>query len=449
MDKLELDKLDLEKIGIMDKKIISDPIHNQIELSDTAIKIIDTPIFQRLRNIKQLGTSEMVFPSASHSRFEHSIGVAHLGKQFMITLKNNDPSLDISEEDILLTEIAGLCHDLGHGPFSHAFDDYLERKCKKEDDSDTESISSTDFSQFIHHEERSCFLLKHIVKKYKIKLSKIQVEKICEMIHPTIKDKNFKQNIICNTYSSLDVDKLDYITRDMHYLGFFGGFNHERLFKMCRIFDGELCFPKKEAFNIYELFRLRYRLHRQVCQHPVVRSYEYMIFDIIELLDPIYNISTSINDPEKFYKFTDSILDMAEFLPDKEEYKQVKHILHRMKTRDIYKFITEIFIQDVDKDLYNDRKEAFLDKMKELSLENMVIIQEMSIGLSGSKSHPIKQIRFFDHTKDNIRIHPREISAFVSETVNEYAVRFFTREKEYFDIILEQVRNLFNFKQWT
>ena len=130
---------------------------------------------------------------------------------------------------------------------------------------------------------------------------------------------------------------------------------------MCRIYDGELCFPKKEAFNIYELFRLRYRLHREVCQHPVVRSYEYMIFDIIELLDPIYNISTSINDPEKFYKFTDSILDMAEFLPDKEEYKQVKHILHRMKTRDIYKFITEIFIQDVDKDLYNDRKEAFLD----------------------------------------------------------------------------------------
>ena len=177
-----MEKLEIEEINVMDKKIISDPIHNQIELSDTAIKIIDTPIFQRLRNIKQLGTSEMVFPSASHSRFEHSIGVAHLGKQFMITLKNNDPSLDISEEDILLTEIAGLCHDLGHGPFSHAFDDYLERKCKIEEDSDTESISSNDFSQFIHHEERSCFLLKHIVKKYKIKLSKIQVEKIFRIL---------------------------------------------------------------------------------------------------------------------------------------------------------------------------------------------------------------------------------------------------------------------------
>uniref|UniRef100_A0A3P9DUK0 HD/PDEase domain-containing protein n=1 Tax=Maylandia zebra TaxID=106582 RepID=A0A3P9DUK0_9CICH len=102
--------------------VFNDPIHGHIELHPLLVKIIDTPQFQRLRNIKQLGGGYFVFPGASHNRFEHSIGVGHLAGELAKTLKLKQPELDISERDVLCVQIAGLCHDLGHGPFSHLFD---------------------------------------------------------------------------------------------------------------------------------------------------------------------------------------------------------------------------------------------------------------------------------------------------------------------------------------
>uniref|UniRef100_A0A3Q3C9N3 HD/PDEase domain-containing protein n=1 Tax=Haplochromis burtoni TaxID=8153 RepID=A0A3Q3C9N3_HAPBU len=102
--------------------VFNDPIHGHIELHPLLVKIIDTPQFHRLRNIKQLGGVYFVYPGASHNRFEHSIGVAYLAGELAKALKVKQPELHISERDVLCVQIAGLCHDLGHGPFSHFFD---------------------------------------------------------------------------------------------------------------------------------------------------------------------------------------------------------------------------------------------------------------------------------------------------------------------------------------
>ncbi|XP_042073876.1 deoxynucleoside triphosphate triphosphohydrolase SAMHD1-like isoform X2 [Haplochromis burtoni] len=110
-------------LGIKDlNKVFNDPIHGHIELHPLLVKIIDTPQFHRLRNIKQLGGVYFVYPGASHNRFEHSIGVAYLAGELAKALKVKQPELHISERDVLCVQIAGLCHDLGHGPFSHFFD---------------------------------------------------------------------------------------------------------------------------------------------------------------------------------------------------------------------------------------------------------------------------------------------------------------------------------------
>uniref|UniRef100_A0A9J8ANF4 HD domain-containing protein n=1 Tax=Cyprinus carpio carpio TaxID=630221 RepID=A0A9J8ANF4_CYPCA len=103
-------------------KIFNDPIHGQMELHPLLVKIIDTPQFQRLRHIKQLGTKYLVYPGATHTRFEHSLGVAYLARCLLKTLRENQPELNITKQDFLCVQIAALCHDMGHGPFSHLFD---------------------------------------------------------------------------------------------------------------------------------------------------------------------------------------------------------------------------------------------------------------------------------------------------------------------------------------
>jgi HD superfamily phosphohydrolase len=105
--------------SIKDCKYVHDPIHGFMLLPKSLFRIIDTPEFQRLRDIKQLGLLFFVFPGAVHGRFEHSLGTAHLAKKWLSYLLNNSPTWKerCTPKDVLLIQIAGLCHDLGHGPF--------------------------------------------------------------------------------------------------------------------------------------------------------------------------------------------------------------------------------------------------------------------------------------------------------------------------------------------
>ena len=99
-----------------------DPVHGHIELPKYLMRIINTRQFQRLRNLMQLGVSSYVFPTGTHKRFEHSIGTSYLALKVAKKLKKKQPELGITERDVQCVAIAGLCHDLGHGPYSHLFD---------------------------------------------------------------------------------------------------------------------------------------------------------------------------------------------------------------------------------------------------------------------------------------------------------------------------------------
>tara|TARA_B110000971_G_scaffold217920_1_gene255754 strand:- start:39 stop:1343 length:1305 start_codon:yes stop_codon:yes gene_type:complete len=413
-------------------KVLNDTIHGQLDMSTTAMKIIDTPEFQRLRSIKQLGVCNYVFPTATHSRFEHSIGVAHLGKDFLNRLVNNskcdEKPLDVKENDYLMVELAGLCHDLGHGPFSHLFDsDFLPHNIEL-----NQMIGNSNNT----HEIRSCLLLRYINTKYKIGLIEEQIEIICEMINPTGKSNSFIYTIISNQLNSLDVDKIDYIQRDIYMVGLEYGFKHNRIFTMAKVIDNEICYHKKEAFNINEFFRLRYNLHKRIYNHPVVRAYEYMICDILHMIDPYLKLSDSINYPEEFVKITDSILDVISFMPQWDGIVNATVILNRMKRRDIYKCIGEVVIYDDS--LFDACKSNLLIDIKNDTIDNLIdylIIDEIKIGLTGGTKHPIENIRFYDSDNDNIRINPQELSIFKNTFNNEHIVRFYIKDMTYFDAI--------------
>lgn len=103
-------------------KYINDPIHGHIHLPRYVVECMDTPQFQRLRDLRQMGTCYFVFPGASHNRFEHCIGTSHLAGELVERFQKEQPELEIRAEEVACMRLAGLCHDLGHGPFSHVFD---------------------------------------------------------------------------------------------------------------------------------------------------------------------------------------------------------------------------------------------------------------------------------------------------------------------------------------
>ena len=179
-------------------KTIFDVIHGFIKFGDHLVEIIDTPEFQRLRKIKQLGATNYVFPSANHTRFEHSLGVCYLGGKMINSLKNNHAELKITERDCELIEIACLIHDIGHGPFSHLWDHYVISVNDKE------------------HEIRGLNMFKDMINKYDLSINTNEFDIICELVNPTFEENinNWYYQILANKKFQVDVDKLDYLQRD-------------------------------------------------------------------------------------------------------------------------------------------------------------------------------------------------------------------------------------------
>ena len=112
-------KMEEDGGGSRGRKVVSCAIHGFIELPAYAVGVIDTPEFQRLRSLKQLGVTSLVFPGGTHTRFEHSLGVGHLANIMVRRFRALQPELEVEEHEARLVHVAGLCHDLGHGPFSH------------------------------------------------------------------------------------------------------------------------------------------------------------------------------------------------------------------------------------------------------------------------------------------------------------------------------------------
>lgn len=358
----------------MDKvKKIYDTIHGFIPISKNIQKIIDTPEFQRLRDLKQLGATNYVFPSATHTRFEHSIAVSYLGKTMIENIKNNQPKLNISQRDIELIEIAGLIHDIGHGPFSHLWDHYVIFKDEKE------------------HEERGCDIFKNMIKKYKLDIGDEEFEQICEIINPSIKNKNrWYYQIIANKQCQLDVDKIDYIQRDSFYIGEIGqNSNFKRLITDVRVVETkentfELAWCHKLNYEIFSLFTTRYRLHKSIYTHHAVKSHEYIIIDILKNLYDLL-LKGKIN----FIDLTDSVV-FCKLCAIKSKASL------RLMSRDIPSFIGEISIPK------NFENKTLLKETFPKRIAN-IIIDKIQIKFSSSNYNPMNEIYYYNSAKSRDR----------------------------------------------
>ncbi|KAL3064928.1 hypothetical protein OYC64_001041 [Pagothenia borchgrevinki] len=357
-------------------KVFNDPIHGHMELHPLLVKIIDTPQFQRLRYIKQLGAGYFVYPGASHNRFEHSIGVGYLAGELVKALKEKQQDLNINKRDILCVQIAGLCHDLGHGPFSHMFDQMLILKATNQDPPcplgekmktwKHEDASVKMFNLLVESTED----LKGMMRAYGLKEPE-DLDFIKEMIKPPeAKDKSspqykchpeksFLYEIVANERNGIDVDKFDYFARDSYHLGIKNNFDHGRFIKFARVceVDGQkhICTRDKEVNNLYDLFNTRHSLHRRAYQHNVVKIIEHMIAEAFLKADEhieikgsggeMFTLSTAITDMEAYTKLTDcvfyEILNSTE--KDGEDHlREAREILTNIVKRKHYTCLGEI-----------------------------------------------------------------------------------------------------------
>lgn len=379
-------------------KVFQDDIHGPIELSLLAIKIIDTPEFQRLRNIKQLGSAYYVFPSASHNRFEHSIGTAHLARSLINEIARNQPELNITSEQKLNIELAGLCHDLGHGPFSHIYDDvYLKRR-----------ISET--HHFRHHEHRSCEILARINRLYDIGLSDENLSQIQRMIHPIVNEdkKNFLYQIVSNGKNGIDVDKFDYIARDTKALGIHYGFDHKRIFPYVKVIDKEICYCNKVIFNIFELFDTRYRLHKQVYNHPTVKRVDMMMelfFEQLDIFLPSFKNPFKDDNLTNFLKLTDSILDYPFLIESEEEpVLKARQIITNLRTRNLTPILDAILLKTGDK-----AEEVFEEWLTEKGPDinpNDFQYCLRKLSFSAGTKNPLNYVKFYKKDSDKLLSRP-------------------------------------------
>lgn len=234
-------------------KIINDPVYGFITIDDELInQVISHPYYQRLRRINQMAMAHLVYPGAVHSRLHHSLGAYHLMRCALQELTSK--GIEISPWEQQAAKIAILLHDIGHGPFSHALEQVL--------------------AEGFHHEELSLMMIKELNKQFDGKLQ------MAIDIFTNQYPKKFLHQLLSG---QLDVDRMDYLSRDSFFTGVNeGSIAYDRILKMLTVHHGELMVEEKGIYSIEKFLVARRLMYWQVYLHKTVLSAEQMLIRIIK-----------------------------------------------------------------------------------------------------------------------------------------------------------------------
>ena len=352
---------------------IYDQVHGYIDISEFQ-NIIDTPEFQRLRNIKQLGACNYVFPSATGTRFEHSIGVYYLTDRILKAILKNAPESglfrhsSIDKDKYCLIRLAALIHDMGHGPFSHLWDDLCIKNGNHQD-----------------HEFRGIEIFKWMNSKYSLKYSHDDIEFLSELVNPDIMNHPHKHHdcwmyqIVANKESGLDTDKMDYLIRDSRVVGL--DINKEDIYRVidsATIVDNVICFPRKKFYSrtIFNLFETRFKLHNALYQHPTVRGIELQIMDALNMNDSVLDILKSKNFQnviEIFCSIDDSIIEKIQYMK-----KPGHKLITALKNRELYSLKGNYNVTD-----------------SEIEVPKGWILDAVKMSYNSEGTNPMKKVLFY------------------------------------------------------
>ncbi|QLC32772.1 HD domain-containing protein [Halarchaeum sp. CBA1220] len=291
---------------------IKDSVHDHIEVTGVADALLDTPPVQRLRRVHQLGTANLVYPSANHTRFEHSLGVYHLACE----------ALDGLGEDgtrAKRTRAAALLHDVGHGPFSHTIEDLIHEHTGKYHDDVTDLLTDGDVARVLTEHG-------------------LDPERVARMV----RGEGELGQVVAG---ELDVDRMDYLVRDAHHTGVpYGTIDHGRLVRELTIHDGELVLDEGNVQTAESLLLARALMNPTVYNHHVARISKAMLRRAAERL-----LEASDTTPGDLRRMDDPALQVA-----LRECDASADFARRLDRRDLYKRAVWAEMADVTGDVFAD-----------------------------------------------------------------------------------------------
>lgn len=356
-------------------KIFNDPVYGFIRIpTGIILEIIEHPYFQRLQRIRQLGLTHFVYPGAVHTRFHHALGAFHLMTTALNVLR--EKGVHITSEEYEASQLAILLHDIGHGPFSHVLEHTLVP---------------------IHHEAITLMIMEQLNLEFEGQLT------LAITIFKGQYHKQFLHQLIS---SQLDVDRLDYLTRDSFYTGVAEGvIGYDRLLLMIDVVDQQLVIEEKAIYSIEKFLTSRKIMYWQVYMHKTCIAAEFMLQQFLTLMDKDNHHEGVSSDLEYFLSSNkhNQILDQRELLL--QHFNQIDDI-------DIWFFL---------------KKQATL---------NLGLISELAYGLIFRKLYKIQLHNEIFETSNN----PESYEKFDSEiNVNRDSgtIRFIAYNKEEGEIMIK------------
>ncbi|WP_191559933.1 HD domain-containing protein [Metabacillus idriensis] len=276
---------------LSEEKVFKDPVHRYIHVRDKLIwDLIGTKEFQRLRRIRQLGTTYLVFHGAEHSRFNHSLGVYEIVRRIVDDVFKGRP--EWNDDDRLLSLCAALLHDLGHGPFSHSF----------------EKVFHLDHETFTRDILQGDTEVNEVLRRMGDDFPK----KVAEVIAKTYENKQ----VVSLISSQIDADRMDYLQRDAYFTGVsYGHFDMERILRVMRPREDQVVIKQSGMHAVEDYIMSRYQMYWQVYFHPVTRSAEVILTKILHRAKQLHKEYYSFKqDPIHFYSIFEDEVTTEDYL---------------------------------------------------------------------------------------------------------------------------------------
>lgn len=332
---------------LAEEKVFKDPVHKYIYVQDRTIwNLINTKEFQRLRRIRQLGTSYLTFHGAEHSRFSHSLGVYEITRKIISQFERGGYE-DWPKEEKLVTLCAALLHDVGHGPFSHSIEEVFDT----------------------HHEDWTCRIL----------LEDTEINRVLLEVDPAFPEqvaavirKTYEKAIVISLVSSqMDADRMDYLLRDAYFTGVnYGTFDLERILRVLRPHKGRIVVKESGMHAVEDYLMSRYQMYWQIYFHPVTRSSEIILRQILRrakelhmngyafgwMIEPIRRLISGTIDVPSYLALDEASMQTAFTLWQSEEDVLLADLCRRFMDRKLYKYVT---MDEADESLWASIREQF------------------------------------------------------------------------------------------